>query len=286
MTEVLVAGATGMLGRHICSQLQQRGDHVRALVRHPPPGLADIFVADLQSPDSLAGACTGITTVISCAGASMSLKRRNGRESFPDIDFVGNSNLLKEAKRAGVQKFVYVSLASAGNADRTVYVQAHERFVEMLRDSSIDYTVVRPTGFFGFYAEALAQAKRGTALVIGPGTAKTNPIHEADAARACIDAVASSRTEMVVGGPDVFTRRAVAELALVMAGSNKMPRHIPAWIFRAMLPLLRLADPRMHALFQFGIEVSLNDCIAPGYGRQRLGDYLLAVFRNPKTATA
>ena len=258
---------------------------MRALVRRPAAGFSDLFVADLQSPSTLEGACASMTTVISCAGASMSLKRRSERASFPDIDFSGNVNLLEEAKRAGVRKFVYVSLASAGTADNTIYVQSHERFVRKLHDASIDYTVVRPTGFFGFYAEALAQAKRGTALVIGPGTARTNPIHEADAARACVDAIGSNRTEMTVGGPDVFTRRAVAELALSIAGSSKMPRHVPPWIFRATLPLLRLADPRMHALFEFGIEVSLNDCIAPSFGTQRLGDYLAAAFRNSKSAT-
>src|SRR5688572_30703443 len=168
MTRILLAGATGMLGRHICSQLQQRGDRVRALVRRPAPGFSDLVLADLQSPASLEGACAGITTVISCAGASMSLKRRRERASFPDVDFAGNSNLLEEAKRAGVKKFVYVSVAPAGNADKTIYVRSHEQFIEKLRESSIEYTVVRPTGFFGFYAEALARAKRGTALVLGP----------------------------------------------------------------------------------------------------------------------
>lgn len=121
---------------------------------------------------------------------------------------------------------------------------------------------------------------------MSPGTAKTNPIHEADVARACIEAIDSSRAEMSVGGPDVFTRHAVAELALTMAGRNNMPRHIPPWIFRPILPLLRLADPRMHALVEFGIEVSLYDCVAPMYGTQRLGDYLLMGFRNSRTATA
>ncbi len=275
-----------MLGRHVCAQLQERGDHVRALVRRPAPGFLDSFVADLQSPPTLKGACDSMTTVISCAGASMSLKPRGERASFPDVDFSGNANLLEEAERAGIRKFVYVSLASAGGADNTIYVQSHERFVRKLYDATIDYAVVRPTGFFGFYAEALARARRGTALVIGPGTARTNPIHEADAARACIDAIDSDGLEKAVGGPDVFTRRAVAELALSIAGSSKMPRHFPPWIFRAMLPLLRVVDPRMHPLFEFGIEVSLNHCIAPGFGTQHLGDYLAAVFRDSKSATA
>jgi len=277
MNQKLLVGATGMLGRHIYSRLESV-EPIKVLSRQATSTTAGTITGDLLKPRTLSGCCDGIQTVISCAGASMSLGWRGGEASFHDVDWQGNRNLLAEAKRAGVQKFVYVAVNPAGAADDTIYVQAHENFVTDLRISGLDYTVVRPTGFFGFYVQALAQARQGWALVIGPGAARTNPIHEADVARACLDAIESGQDDMPVGGPEIFTRRQIAELALRIAGRSSSPRHVPAWAFRGMLPALRIANPRVHALFQFGIEVSLNDCIAPAYGVERLGDYLRTAF--------
>src|SRR6185436_20632734 len=89
-------------------------------------GIPDVAVADLTDPASLANVCDGVDAVISCAGASMNINDFSDRKSFQDVDYRGNLNLLIEAKRACVQKFVYVSLANAGELLQTEYAAAHE----------------------------------------------------------------------------------------------------------------------------------------------------------------
>ncbi|HEV7836785.1 MAG TPA: NmrA family NAD(P)-binding protein, partial [Gemmatimonadaceae bacterium] len=71
---ILVAGATGVLGSEITRNLLGRGERVRAMTRttskpETVEGLrkagAEIVVADVKDPASLAKACKGVESVIS-----------------------------------------------------------------------------------------------------------------------------------------------------------------------------------------------------------------------------
>ncbi|MEP7341274.1 MAG: SDR family oxidoreductase, partial [Acidobacteriota bacterium] len=220
MKRVLVAGATGLLGKHVINQLRQRGMTVRALARNTSKlselGLDETVTADLTRVEMLRGCCDGADAVISCAGASMNLNNFGDRESFYRIDFQGNLNLLNEAKKTPNIKFIYVSLAGASGLRQTEYADAHEKFVEALKASGIRHAVVRPTGFFGFNLELLKFAAKGRGLVIGKGNYKTNPIHEAEVALACVEALESDVAEISIGGPEILTRQETVEMAFAV----------------------------------------------------------------------
>jgi uncharacterized protein YbjT (DUF2867 family) len=72
--KVLLAGATGRLGRHVRSELESRGYKVRALVRDPC-NLAgedvEVFAGDARRAEMLRGACKGVGSVVSAMGASL-----------------------------------------------------------------------------------------------------------------------------------------------------------------------------------------------------------------------
>jgi uncharacterized protein YbjT (DUF2867 family) len=274
MARVLLAGATGTLGRAAIGQLKQRGDFVRGLGRFVPTlrrlPLDETFEGDLTNPESLEGCCDGIDTVISCAGASMRLDTWGDQLSFTAVDFAGNRNLLAEAQRASVAKFVYVSLHAAESLLYTEYARAHERFVELLRRSGLPFTVVRPTGFFSFFGEILRMAQKGQGIVLGSGAARTNPVHEDDVAAVCAEAVRSAESEISVGGPDTFTRREIVELAFEVVGKTPRIRKISPWLFRGLTAPVRLLNPRIHSLMAFGAAVSVIDVVAPAVGRRDL----------------
>ena len=64
---VLVTGATGFIGGHICTRLKHDGNHVRALVRDPAKvsllgGWVEVVIGDLTNPQSLVGALRNIDT--------------------------------------------------------------------------------------------------------------------------------------------------------------------------------------------------------------------------------
>lgn len=277
MKKILVAGATGQLGRLVVLELKHRGYAVHALARNPEKlsGLPvdKQFGADLSRPERLRGVCDGIEAVISCAGASMNMNTYGDRTSFFEIDHRGNANLLAEAKRASVKKFIYVSLAEAARLRQTEYADAHERFVAELAASGVDYSIIRPTGFFGFHLEILKYAAKGLGLVIGTGECRTNPVHEADVARAAVDALDQNQREIAIGGPEVFTRKETVELAFAAIGRSPRLLSIPPGLFKVMIAPLKLINPRIHALMDFGIAVTQIDVIAPQVGRERLQPY-------------
>jgi uncharacterized protein YbjT (DUF2867 family) len=276
---VLVAGATGTLGRHVVRELVARGERVRALVRDPYSprahalGAAELFAGDLLDPSSLGGACDDVDVVISCAGASMRLGGIRDRGSFMEVDFGGNANLLEIARTAGVAKFVYVSLFGARELLRTEYAAAHERFVGALQASGVSHTVVRPTGFFSFFSEVRAMAARGRVLLIGDGRAHTNPVDERDVATACVDAVLVDEPELAIGGPDVLSRRRIAELAFESLGRHPRISTISPATFSALTRPLSLMNRRLHALCAFGASVSTIELVAPRSGRRTLAEY-------------
>jgi uncharacterized protein YbjT (DUF2867 family) len=155
----------------------------------------------------------------------------------------------------------------------TAYAAAHERFARELAASGLEWAVVRPTGFFGFFLEVLRMAERGLVPVVGAGTARTNPVHEADVAQVVADAASGLSGEIPVGGPDLFSRGEIVEMAFQAA--RRAPRRVrmPPAVLRAAASATGLINPRIGALLRFGIEVSRVDCIAPEGGRMRLEDY-------------
>ena len=152
-TTVLVAGATGVLGREVAHLLGERGFRVRSFSRDPARaetlrGVVDeIVLGDATDPASLARACTGVDAVVSCLGAPMTVAPAD-RSSFFAVDTVANRNLAAAAVGAGVARFVYVSIFLRPAWARTRYVLAHEEVVDELRRSGLSFGVVRPTGLF------------------------------------------------------------------------------------------------------------------------------------------
>lgn len=287
---VLVAGATGTLGRQLVAELSRKGEHVRGLVRSPAragtldPAPTEIAVADLASPQAdLDGACQGMQSVISVAGRSCSTRRLPERGAFHPIDYEGNARLLHAAIRAGVEQFLYVSILGAQRLRGLEYIDAHEQFVELLQNSPIQSTIVRANGFFAGYLELFdLVASPGPATLIGSGEAKDNPIHEADLAVACIGALEHGVGEIEIGGPEAFTRREELELVCKVAGSDPRILRVPPRLVKAGATLLRPFDRRRAEVIRFITAVCTTDMLGPPTGTRRLSDYLYAAMSEPE----
>jgi uncharacterized protein YbjT (DUF2867 family) len=221
----------------------------------------------------LDGACDGIDVVLSCLGASVVPSLAKGRRSYARVDTPANVNLIEAARAAGVKRFVYVSVANHDALGHLEYVSAHERVVTALAASGIDHVVIRPTGFFSAFAELLPMARRGPIPVIGDGSARTNPIHDATLATVCVDAVDGGAREIVVGGPEILTRRQIVEEAFHAVGKRPRVLPMPPLLMRSMALLMRPANPRMGRLMEFVTAVSTRDVVAPRHGTHRLPDY-------------
>lgn len=279
----LVAGATGYLGRYVVRAFKERGWWVRALVRDPGkldrPGpflepavrrcADDVFVGEVTRPETLEGVCDDVDVAFSSVGIT---RQREGF-TFRDVDYRGNLNLLERARGAGVRKFVYVSVFNADRYEHLAIIRAHEDFVRALRDSGLPYTVVRPTGYFSDMSEFLGMARRGFVALIGSGENRLNPIHGADLAEVCAEAVESAEREIPVGGPEVFSQNEIAALAFAVLGRKPRILHIPPILARGVVSLVRPFDRQLSDLLDFFVTAGQGEGIAPARGEHRLRDY-------------
>ena len=283
MKRVLVAGATGYLGRFVVQEFKNRGYFVRALARSAKKlddlwdSTDEIVEAEVTRPETLERTCDGIDVVFSSVG----ITRQKDGLTFRDVDYQGNKNLLELALRAGVKKFVYVSVFNGPDLRHLDMVDAHEDFVDELKASGIDYAVLRPTGYFSDMGEFLEMAKKGRVYLIGQGCNRMNPIHGADLAVACADAVESSETEINVGGPQVLSFRKIAELAFEAVKKPVRITVVPVWMMKSLVWLTRLYSSHQGELLAFFATVTTSDAAAPVTGTRTLR----AHFQNLESST-
>lgn len=275
MKRVLVAGATGYLGRYVVRELKDRGYFVRAMARDASrlgelSDVADeIFVGEVTSAETLDGICSGMDAVISSVG----ITRQKDGLTYDDVDYGGNRNLLDRARSEGVSKFVYVSVINAHKAPDVKVIRAKERFVDLLGESGLDYTVVRPTGFFSDMLEFLEMARKGRIHIFGDGENRMNPIHGADLARVCVNALDDRERVLNVGGPDVFSYRDIGNLAFQALGKTPRLSFLPYPVVKISLFLARTFTPsRVYGPFEFMATVMTMDNVGNRHGRHRLPD--------------
>jgi uncharacterized protein YbjT (DUF2867 family) len=277
---LLIAGASGSIGYAALRLAKEHGMWVRAYSRNQANyGRLSLHADDIVFGDATAGLgldliVDGVDTVLSCLGASVNPSHSQEKRSFYHVDVKANRNLLAAAQQIGTPEFVYVSAHLAPGYTHTAYIQAHEKIVDLLQLSKLKIGIIRPTGIFATFLELLAYARYGFLPVIGDGTARTNPVHEADVALACIQSVMDGPRSIDIGGPEIFSRRELAELMFRVTGRE--PRLIPLAprVFQFMAFAAGIGSPRMRELYEFAGEVSVHNSIAPPVGTHRLEDYL------------
>lgn len=271
----LVAGATGYLGRYITSELLQRKFDTRVVVRDKSrfkvsnPNL-NVIEAEVTKPETLSGVCDNIDLVISSVG----ITRQKDGLTYMDVDYQANVNLLEEAKKAGVKKFIYVSVLNGDKLRDLKICEAKEKFVDELKVSGLDYAIIRPNGFFSDMKDFLNMAKGGRVYLFGSGELKLNPIHGEDLAKVCVDAVTNSEKEINVGGPDIMSQNEIASAALNAYSKPVKITHLPDWIRKTSLWLLRtFTSSKTYGPFEFFMTTLVMDMQSPIYGKHHLADF-------------
>jgi uncharacterized protein YbjT (DUF2867 family) len=276
----VIAGATGYIGKFAVIAFKEAGYHVRAITRDEArlaqpgpfhaPGVREycdeVVVAEVTKPETLDGVMDGAEVVFSSVGIS----RQRDMLSFEQVDYQANRNLIDAAERTGVKKFIYVSMWGPEVIADLAITRAHERVVEDLAGSALDYAVVRPSGYFSDMGALMDMAKRGRAFIVGPGNNRFNPVHGADVARVAVESVASDSIDHGVGGPDVYTQCEAAELAFDVLGKPAKLTHIPMWLARGGVRIIGLLSTQFGDLAEFIVTAGEIDGVAPQNGKHSL----------------
>ena len=252
---IVVAGGTGFIGSAVVRELARRGRPV-AVISHRPEaarrkfaGLpVEIREGDARDADSLRGAVQGAEVVVSAMTfPNFPVENPKKGYTFEEVDARGNERLVEAARRAGVQRYVYLSGAGAAADAPYHWYRAKWQAEEAIRSSGLAYTIVRPSWVYGPDDRALNRfagfARRLPFVpVIGDGQQRLQPVFVGDVVRLVVEGLERKESGVYeIGGPDVLTMDEVIRTMLAAMGKKRPLLHAPAFIPRTVGALLGLA---------------------------------------------
>jgi uncharacterized protein YbjT (DUF2867 family) len=142
---VFITGGTGYVGRPLITRLLEQGQQVRALVRlgsekKLPAGCQPIS-GDALDANTYAGQIKPADTFIQLVGVSHPNPAKGAE--FRTVDLASGRGAVEAAAAAGVQHFVYVSVAQPAPVMKA-YIQVRSECEAMIRQSGMNATILRP----------------------------------------------------------------------------------------------------------------------------------------------
>lgn len=248
---VLVTGAAGFVGVHVCRELTRRGARVRGLVRDPAkaaerltPMPVDLHVGDIRDEPVLRRALHGCDMVVHLV--AIAIERRG--QTYESINAAGTQRVLEVMRAVGVRRLVHMSQNHATSASPYRFLRSKGMAEDAVRAGATDWTIFRPSVIFGpedEFVNVLARLVRLSPLVYplpGGGRARFQPVHVDDLARAVAGAL--ERTDTVghsyaIGGPAQLSLRQMTERVLVAMHAKRVLVPVPTGLLR---PLIAIAQ--------------------------------------------
>jgi uncharacterized protein YbjT (DUF2867 family) len=206
--KIVVIGGSGLIGSKLVTKLDERGHQTVA-----------------ASPDMGVNTLTGEGVADVLVGASVVVDVSNS-PSFEDtavLEFFDTStrNLLAAEAAAGVGHHVALSVVGTERLTESGYFRAKLAQEELIKESSIPYSIVRATQFFEFVDRIAADATDGNTVRLPP--ALIQPIAADDVASALGRIAVGSPVNGIVeiAGPDQFR---LDELIRARLGASGDPR--------------------------------------------------------------
>jgi uncharacterized protein YbjT (DUF2867 family) len=256
---ILLTGATGLVGSALLRRLLAAGEEVRCLVREPrrlgPNRIrVQITLGDLADPVSVRQAVRGATTVVHLAAAI----RDQPAGSIEELNAMSSMRLLRDAQRAGVERFVFFSALGATPSSRTRFLRAKALAERATLTAGLQTFVFAPSIIYSPGDPFLRLLARMTYLpwvpITGSGHARFQPIWAEDVA-ACVMAVlekgGTDKRRYELAGPDVLTYDEIVELAVEATGRRRPVLHVPLGLVRRGLRgLERIVGPSVFATWE------------------------------------
>ncbi|MCB0539007.1 MAG: SDR family oxidoreductase, partial [Bacteroidetes bacterium] len=273
--KILLAGATGYLGQYVTQELINEGYETKIIVRNKSkikikaPNF-EIIEAQVTKPKTLKNVCKNIDVVISTVG----ITRQKDGLTYMDVDYQANVNLINEAKKSGVKKFIYISVLNGEKLRHLKICEAKEKLGDYLKASGLDYCIVRPNGFFSDMGDFLKMAKGGKVYLFGDGKLKLNPIHGKDLAKEVVKTINERKKEFNIGGPNLLSQNEIAKLALKAYGKPIKIVHLHDWVRKFALWTIRtFTNSKTYGPIEFFMTTMVMNMEAPLYGKEKLEDF-------------
>jgi NADH dehydrogenase len=251
--EVLLAGATGFVGRHVAVALLHAGHVVRALVRPASYKVAaqrrrevdelvragcTTVVGDATEPADVERAASGVGAVVNLIGISV----ERSPVTFEVAHIEATANLVRAAEIGGARRFVQISGIGASPEARSRYHQTKAAGEAAVRASRLDWTILRPSvvvgagdGFTNKVVDLVEMPL--VAPIPGDGRTPLQPVAARDVGRAVAATLGDARTvgqAIDLVGPQTYTFRQVVQIVGAATGNNHPILPVPTLFLHAV----------------------------------------------------
>src|SRR5258706_2507904 len=218
---ILLLGASGFIGREIFAALSARGHRVVAAVRRESsaPAFASeaARIVDLNralAPRDWLAPLEGIDAVVNCAGILQATRS----QSIEAIHAAAPIALFQACEQRGVRRVIQISAISADREAGTAYAITQLAADEHLRQTALEWTVLRPSLVIARRAYSRTALLRAVAAlpfampVPGDGAPSFQPVHVDDLSQVVVLALETDRllrATLDVVGPEAVTLRVI-----------------------------------------------------------------------------
>ena len=248
---VVVTGASGLVGTHVCEHLAQAGWKVRGVVRdtkkaahrlgHLP---MEIRTGDIRNVSDMRSALSGAGALVHLAAIAI----EKPGQSYADTNTHSTRILIDSAAAESVDRMIFMSQNGADSRSSYPFLRSKGQAQDMVQDSAMKWTVLRPSVIFGRedeFVNVLARLVRLSPLIFplpGGGTARFQPIAVGDVARAVGKALDDDRTirhSYTIGGAVPLSLRQMTERILIAMNASRTLVSVPV---PALRPVVALAQ--------------------------------------------
>ena len=234
---IVMTGATGFVGGNLIKELVEGGSKVRCIVRKTSRVdflkrlNVEIVYGDVTDKDSLSKAVEGAEKAISLVGILAETKNA----TFRDIHVKGVANYIEACKKEGVKNIIHVSSLGTREGARSIYHQTKWEAEELIRNSSLDYNIFRPSVICGKednFVNLFASVIKFSPVINIPGSGKNlmQPVFIKDLVKAVAFAVKDSKYSgetYEIAGPEKLTFDEIIDTICKVLGKRRLKVHMP-----------------------------------------------------------
>jgi uncharacterized protein YbjT (DUF2867 family) len=271
---IFLAGASGFIGERVLDDLVQCGhtltahvhsDSAKRLIQAKDPGL-QVVQADLSVQDQVLNIIPeGTETLIYLPG----VLRESKELTFEGVHVRGVQNLLDEARRLGVHRWIQMSALGVTPNSKTKYYETKWRAEQLVHSSGLDWTIVRPSLVFddrprrqhSFVSEIVKAIRTAPVVpILGTGKYLLQPASVDDVSQTIVQSL--TRPETVgktyeLGGPVTMSYSELIAIIAHAMGTRKPFVQIP-------VPLIMLAARMLGWLPSFPVTVEQIQMLIAG----------------------
>ncbi|MFZ6861887.1 complex I NDUFA9 subunit family protein [Undibacterium sp. Ji67W] len=258
---ILLIGASGFIGSHICDELLSAGHTVKPISRRN-----GINFCDMSIPSDWFKFLKGIDAVINAVG----IIGESHTQRFETIHARAPIALFKACQEAGIRRVIQISAIGTEEGAFSPYHRSKLKADQFLRSLDIDWIILRPSvvyGNGGSSTSLLMQLSRLKFIpVINRGHQFFQPIHISDLASVAFNALLSSEIKQTIDvvGPQTITFAELLQTMRTAQGLQPAPLiSVPRELVLAGLYVGNFLHPLLHPDNLRMLEASYVADVAP-----------------------